>query len=684
MKNNQQAQPNRLASETSPYLLQHAHNPVDWYPWGQEAFDLAKKEDKPILLSVGYSSCHWCHVMAHESFEDEATAEMMNRGFVNIKVDREERPDIDAIYMSAVQAMTGSGGWPMTVVMTPEGKPFFSGTYFPPNDGYGRPSFKRVLLSLEQTWREKREEVYESAEKVTGHLSNLEDIGSSTTELGPEIVKQALENLTKAFDAKHGGFGREPKFPPHSILKLLLRQGDKNLVQMALFTLNKMARGGIYDQLGGGFSRYSVDEAWLVPHFEKMLFDNAQLVKLYAEAYLMTKKPLYKQVVEETLEWIKREMLSEEGGFYSALDADSEGVEGKFYVWDEQEIEELLGADAKLVKAYFDVSSMGNFEGHNILNLKHTDEKVAEHFGLSLEELHQKVAKIKKVLFTARAKRIRPGLDDKILCSWNSLMLAGFAEAGRILARQDYIDIAIKNAELIHKKMFADGRLKHSYKDGVAKVEGLLEDYAYYGLALISLYQATFDSKWFLLAIEMAETITKHFADIKRGGFFSTPDDGEKLLVRPKDYFDSSQPSDNGAAAELLLILSRYTGNSGWENLAVGSIKAMSEAMKEHPHGFGILLCVLDHLFKPSQEIALVGEDVKELTIELNKHFLPYAIKALSTGTEDDLVKQIPFLQQRDKLEGKATAYVCESNTCQLPVTNIEQLKEQLSNLTKI
>ena len=682
MKSNQPSQPNRLISETSPYLLQHAYNPVDWYPWGKEAFALARAKDKPVLLSVGYSSCHWCHVMAHESFEDKETADMMNRDFVNIKVDREERPDIDAIYMSAVQAMTGAGGWPMTVVMTPEGKPFFSGTYFPPKDGYGRPSFKSILLGLTQAWQERREEVYESAEKVTGYLSNLESIGSSA-ELDPQIVNQALENLAKTFDAKHGGFGREPKFPPHSVLKLLLRQEDKNLVQMALFTLNKMARGGIYDQLGGGFSRYSVDEAWLVPHFEKMLFDNAQLVKLYTEAYLMTKKPLYKNIVEETLEWVKREMLSEEGGFYSALDADSEGVEGKFYVWSEQEIEELLTEDAKLAKAYFDISSMGNFEGHNILNLKHTNNMIAEHFGLSLEELRQKVTEIKKVLFTARAKRIRPGLDDKILCSWNSLMLTGFAEAGRILARQDYIDIAVKNAELIHKKMFADGRLKHSYKDGVAKVEGMLEDYAYYGLALISLYQATFDSKWLLLAFEMAKAITKHFTDSKRGGFFSTPDDGEKLLVRPKDYFDSSQPSDNGAATELLLILSRYTGNSSWESLAAESLKAMSEAMKEQPHGFGTLLCVLDQLFKSSQEIALVGENTEGLIKELNKHFLPYAVKALSTGTEDDLAKQIPFLQQRDKLEGKATAYVCENNTCQLPVTSVEGLKEQLGDLTK-
>lgn len=682
MKNSQQARSNRLASETSPYLLQHAYNPVNWYPWGQEAFDLANKEDRPVLLSVGYSSCHWCHVMAHESFEDETTAEIMNRGFVNIKVDREERPDIDAIYMSAVQAMTGSGGWPMTVVMTPEGKPFFSGTYFPPNDGYGRPSFKRVLLSLEKTWQEKREEVYDSAEKVTGHLSNLETIGTNVTELSPQVIKQALENLTKGFDAKHGGFGHAPKFPPHSILKLLLRQEDKNLVQMAFFTLNKMARAGIYDQLGGGFSRYSVDEAWLVPHFEKMLFDNAQLVRLYAEAYLMTKKPLYKQIVEETLDWVKREMLSEEGGFYSALDADSEGVEGKFYVWDEREIEELLGENAKLAKAYFDVSSMGNFEGHNILNIKHTDERVAERFGLSIEELYQKLAKVKETLFKARAKRIRPSLDDKVLCSWNSLMLMGFAEVGRILVRQDYIDIAVKNAELIHKKMFVNGRLKHSYKAGVAKVEGMLEDYSYYGLALVSLYQATFDSKWLLLAIEMVEAITKHFADGKRGGFFSTADDGEKLLVRPKDYFDSSQPSDNGAAAELLFVLSRYTGNADWEKLALGSIKTMSEAMKEQPNGFGTLLCVLDQFLKPSQEIALIGES-KEFIAEINKHFLPYAVKALSINADNDLALQVPFLQRKDKLEGKATIYVCGNNVCWLPVTNTEELREQLVNLAR-
>ena len=582
--------PNRLARETSPYLLQHAENPVDWFPWGKEAFAKAEAEDKPILLSVGYSACHWCHVMAHESFEDEVTAELMNEGFVSVKVDREERPDVDAIYMNAVQAMTGAGGWPMTVAMTPDGKPFFGGTYYPPEDRYGHPSFKRVLASLADAWRTRREEVMKSAEGMTQYLGQLSNLPTQPGDLNAGILDDALKSLQTSFDRVSGGFGGAPKFPPHSTLDFLLNRPEPQAKEMADLTLTKMARGGIYDHLGGGFARYSVDAIWLVPHFEKMLYDNAQLARRYLRAYQQTGQPLYKETAVGVLEWVKREMLDPSGGFYSALDADSEGVEGKFYVWDEDEVEALLGEDAPLAKAYYGVSSAGNFEGKNILNVTRSKEEIAEQLNLSSEDFEKRLARVNEVLFEAREKRVRPGLDDKILLSWNGLMLAAFADAGRILERQDYLDIAVKSAKFIRLEMLRDGRLLHSYKNGEAKIAGLLEDYAYFGLGLVALYQATFDSQWLLLALELADTITKHFHDSENGGFFSTADDAEKLIVRPKDFFDAAVPSDNGAAAELLLMLARYTDNRKWEDFAAGAIKPMTEAMKRQPSGFGTLL----------------------------------------------------------------------------------------------
>ena len=562
---------NRLASETSPYLLQHAGNPVDWFPWGEEAFSKAAAEDKPILLSVGYSACHWCHVMAHESFEDEITAQLMNRDFVSVKVDREERPDVDGIYMNAVQAMTGAGGWPMTVAMTPDGKPFFGGTYYPPEDRYGRASFKRVLTSLADAWKTRRDEVIRSAEGMTQYLGQLSNLPVQPGDLSADILEEALQNLQTSFDRVSGGFGGAPKFPPHSALDFLLNRPEPTALEMADLTLTKMAKGGIYDHLGGGFARYSVDAVWLVPHFEKMLYDNAQLVRRYLKAYQQTGKPLYKETAEGVLEWVKREMLDSSGGFYSALDADSEGVEGKFYVWDESEVDALLGKDASLAKVYYGVSTTGNFEGKNILNVTQPKEEVARRFDMSMEELEERLSRINEVLFEVREKRVRPGLDDKILLSWNGLMLAAFADAGRVLGREDYLNIAVKNAEFIRREMMKDGRLLHSYKDGEAKIAGLLEDYALFGLGLTSLYQATFDAQWLLLALELAETVTEHFVDSENGGFFSTSDDAEKLIVRPKNFFDAAVPSDNGAAAELLLTLARYTDNREWEDWAAGA-----------------------------------------------------------------------------------------------------------------
>lgn len=673
---------NRLELETSPYLLQHAHNPVDWYPWGEPAFEKAKAEDKPVLLSVGYSACHWCHVMAHESFEDEATARLMNEHFVNIKVDREERPDIDAIYMSAVQAMTGHGGWPMTVIMTPDGKPFFGGTYYPKEDRYGQPAFRRVLLSLADAWTNRRAEVVESAENAAQYLAKLSAV-SGKGDLSRDILDEAVTTLMASFDPKHGGFGSAPKFPPHSALRFLLnRTGDALSWQMIETTLMCMARGGIYDQLGGGFARYSVDALWLVPHFEKMLYDNAQLVQRYAEAYQLTGEPLFKEVVEETLSWVMREMTSPEGGFYSALDADSEGVEGKFYIWDEAELDALLGEDAALAKAYYDVTVVGNFEGHSILNIKRDPADVAAQFGLEPEALQAKLTAIKSCMLAAREKRVRPGLDDKILTSWNGLMLAAFADAGRILQRQDYTNVAIKNASFIRDNLLQDGRLKHSYKNGEAKIAGLLEDYAYYGLGLLALYRTTLDAQWFLLAMGLAEAMLDHFHDAENGGFFSTPDDGEKLIIRPKNYFDSPNPSENAAAAELLLALARYTDKREWEDLAASTLKSMSEGMRKSPSGFGTFLVVLEHLLAPPQEVALLGPKndgaMQALAREVQRRFLPQTAVALAESENDILVQHIPFLQGRSLQGGQPTAYVCEAGSCKLPVTTVAGLREQL------
>ncbi len=672
---------NRLADETSPYLRQHAHNPVDWYPWGDEAFEKAKEEDKPILLSVGYSACHWCHVMAHESFEDEAIAALMNTSFVNVKVDREERPDVDTIYMNAVQALTGSGGWPMTVAMTPDGQPFFGGTYFPPDERYGRPSFRRVLTSLANAWTQRRDEVMASAHSVTQHLGQLQQFRSEGESLEPLILSRALETLQQRFDDIHGGFGDAPKFPPHSALKFLLRRPEQMAEQMATDTLTKMARGGIYDHLGGGFARYSVDKVWLVPHFEKMLYDNAQLVSRYAEAFQRTGNPHYREVVTETLGWVLREMTSDEGGFYSALDADSEGEEGKFYVWDEAAFDLLLTDDAELAKTYFGVSTMGNFEGRNILHVPNEPAEVARQFGMSVEALDAKIGTIRERLFEARKPRIRPGLDDKILCSWNGLMLAAFADAGRVLDRDDYLDVARRNARFLRDAFYQNGRLAHSYRDGTAKIDGLLEDYAYFGLGLVALYRATFEAEWLTLAFDLAEVIVEHFHD-EAGGFYGTPDDGETLVVRPKNIFDAAIPADSAAAAELLLALARYSDNRTWEDLVADTIRPLGEALAQQPSGFATFLHVLDHLLRTPQEIAIVGDpdadDTAEMVRVVREQPLPYTAIALSTGPDDDLAKRLPFLQQRGKVDGKAAAYVCEAGACRQPVTEPEALREGL------
>ena len=670
---------NRLADETSPYLLQHADNPVDWFPWGEEAFNLAKAQDKPILLSVGYSACHWCHVMAHESFENPGIAALMNEHFVSVKVDREERPDVDAVYMNAVQALTGAGGWPMTVALTPTGKPFFGGTYYPPDDRLGHPGFRRVLTSLANAWTTRRGEVDEAAETLTGQLGAVQ-VPAGEGELDRDLPTAALATLSGTFDPDHGGFSSAPKFPPHSALEFLLARPEPRALEIATVTLDKMAQGGIYDQLGGGFARYSVDARWLVPHFEKMLYDNAQLVSRYARAYARTQNPLYKRVVVETLTFLERELRSPEGGFYSALDADSEGEEGKFYVWQTAELDELLGDDAELVKARYGVTPAGNFEGHNILFVAHSVSELAATFSPPENDVVKRLERARQTLFEARKPRVRPSLDDKILCSWNGLMLGALADAGRVLGRGDYLETARETARFMRRVFYEGGQLTHTYKAGQAKVEGMLEDYSYFALGLVALYQATLEGEWLLLALELTETVVERFHD-PAGGFFSTVAGGD-LIVRPKDLFDAATPSGNGAAAQILVTLSRYTDNRAWEALAVDTLKPLQEAMRRYPTGFASLLVAFETLYAPPREVVIFGERsdarTQALLAVLDAAPLPDTALALIEDAVDPLVAWLPFTQARGPVDGQPTAYVCEGGACRLPVTTPEALREQL------
>ena len=675
--------PNRLADETSPYLLQHAENPVNWLPWGDEAFAAAKAQDKPILLSIGYSACHWCHVMAHESFENPQTAALMNEHFVPVKVDREERPDVDAVYMSAVQTMTGSGGWPLTVFLTPEGKPFYGGTYYPPEDRLGHPGFRRVLWGLAEVWKTRRGEALGASESLTSQLKAATQISANSENLSSEVMVSALETLFSTFDAPYGGFGDAPKFPPHTALTFLLLRPEPHALEMATETLDKMAQGGLYDQLGGGFSRYSTDARWLVPHFEKMLYDNAQLVSRYAEAYAKTQHPLYKTVTEDTLTFVERELKDPEGGFYSALDADSEGVEGKYYVWTASQLDALLGDDAELVKARYGVTPAGNFEGHSILFVAQSTEALVEEFSLSVGEVSEKLEHARRTLFNARQARVRPGLDDKILCSWNGLLVSAYADAGRVLGREDYLETARAVARFIRGVFYQNGRLNHTYKAGQAKVTGMLEDYTYVALGLVALYRATLEAEWLLFALELAETVVQDFYDADAGGFFSTAP-GDTLIVRPKDLFDAATPSGNGAAAELLVTLSRYTDNREWEDLALATLTPLQEAMRRYPTGFGSCLVATEKLYATPREIAIFGDrndpKTQALLAVMGEADLTFTAVALLETPDDPLVARLPFTQNRGWVNGQPTAYVCERGACRLPVTTPEGLLEQLTD----
>ena len=680
---------NRLINETSPYLLQHAHNPVDWYPWGSEALERSRQEDKPILLSIGYSACHWCHVMERESFEDPGIADLMNQNFVCIKVDREERPDIDAIYMSAVQMITGHGGWPLTVFLRPDLKPFYGGTYFPPSDRHGMPGFSRLLLAVSDSYHNRKAEVSTSAEGITDELRKMNRFRQSSEMLTTEILDRALAGLTRSFDESNGGFGSAPKFPPSMNLMFLLRQhkrtGSTVALEMVELTLDKMAAGGIYDQLGGGFHRYSVDSHWLVPHFEKMLYDNALLTRIYLYCYQATRKPRYRQVAEETLEYVMRDMTNPLGGFYSSEDADSEGEEGKFYTWTPAEIIEILGEEnGRLLADYFGVTEGGNFEGgQSILTSPWESlEAFAATRNISPEEARSAINRGRKDLFHAREKRVRPGRDEKTLAAWNGLMLTAFAEAANILDRDDYRQVAVRNGEFLLNNMIRDGRLRRTYRDGQARLDAYLEDYAFIVEALLALYEATFDTDYFDRARQLAGTMVDLFSDESEPGFYFTSSEHEELITRVKEFYDNAIPAGNSTAALALLKLSLMTGEPALQAPALGILRMMQQSMTRMPSGFGYLLCSLDLYLSEPKEVALVGDpgshEVRLFLNEVYSRYLPNKVIASSKEGDSSAAESIGLLRGKSAIDGRPTAYVCRNYVCLAPVTTPEELAVQL------
>ena len=680
---------NRLSGETSPYLLQHADNPVDWYPWGPEAFEKARAEDKPVLLSIGYSACHWCHVMAHESFESEEIARLMNEHFVNVKVDREERPDLDQIYMNAVQMMTGRGGWPMTVFLTPEGVPFYAGTYFPPEDRFNMPGFPRVLLGVAEAYRARPDDVTETAVSVLAQLKRMGQARESGEELNFELLDAAERNIARSYDARHGGFGDAPKFPAPMNLEFLLRQHHRTnrseALEMVEKTCREMASGGMYDQLGGGFHRYSTDARWLVPHFEKMLYDNALLSRLYLHVYQQTKDDFYRRIAEETLDYVAREMTDAGGGFYSTQDADSEGHEGKFFVWAVDEVEEILGAeDAALFNAFYDVTKAGNFEGKNIMHVSRPEEEAAGDLGVTAERLREVLERGRRALFEAREKRVKPGRDEKILTAWNGLMLASFAEACAIFERTDYREIAETNAEFLLSHLRRDGLLLRTHKDGQSKLNGYLEDYAFFADGLLALYQATGRLRWLEEARALIDKMVEEFWDEEEGGFFYTGKSHEELIVRSKDFFDNATPSGNSVAAEVLLQLAALTGVEDYARRAVAVFRLMRDNLKRYSPAFGRLLCALDFHLSTPREVAIVGEagsdETRALLREVWASYLPNKIVAQAAEGDARSAALVPLLRDRPAINGRATAYVCEHYTCQRPVTSAAELGPQLTS----
>jgi uncharacterized protein len=658
---------NRLATQTSPYLLQHKDNPVDWYPWGEEALARARAEDRPVLVSIGYSACHWCHVMEHESFEDPETASFMNDRFVSIKVDREERPDVDAIYMQAVQAMTGHGGWPLNVFVDPEGVPFFGGTYFPPAGRQGMPSWRQVLEGVAEAWDSKRDEIRAAAPRTVEQLAAVSEVRAPEDELSPEVLDEAERTLATLFDSTYGGFGGAPKFPPASALEFLMMRDSDTARRIVTTTLERMAKGGMYDQVGGGFARYSVDAQWLVPHFEKMLYDNALLARAYLHAWQLTGDAYFRRICEETLDWALREMRGPEGGFYSALDADSEGEEGKFYVWTPDELREVLGDDAEALLEYWGADRGPNFEGRNILHVAGGD--------IDPEVL----ARAREKLYAVRSERTWPGLDDKRITAWNALMIAALADAGAALGRDDYISAAQACADFIDREMRDEqGRLLRTYKDGRASLNAYLEDHAFLVEALLVLYEATFETRRFVRARELADTMIARFRDEGGAGFFTTSNDHEALIVRPKDFEDHPIPSGNSSAAYGLLRLTAFTAERSYEGPALEVLRLLHQAAGRHPQAFGHLLQALCFHLSPKREVAIVGDSLDRLAEEVRRRYRPTIVLAGGISDDPEAEAAVPLLEGRTPVEGKPAAYVCENFACKVPVTEPEALERQL------
>ncbi len=675
---------NRLAGSTSPYLLQHADNPVDWYPWGEEALTRARTEDKPILLSIGYSACHWCHVMAHESFEDPAIAAQMNEGFVCVKVDREERPDLDDIYMAATMAMNqGHGGWPMTVFLTPDQRPFFAGTYFPPEDRHGRPGFPAILRHITELWHDNRAALERVGEELTTHLRQTADSSPGSVDLDAAFAR-LLDQLTGTFDPAWGGFGRAPKFPPATQLRLLLlihRRGDEGrALPMVRRTLDGMARGGMYDQIGGGFSRYSTDDQWLVPHFEKMLYDNALLARAYLEGYQVTGDPFYRTIATDVLDYILREMTAPEGGFYSATDADSEGVEGKFFVWTKAEFDALLGPDAALAAAWFDVSEMGNWEGHSIPHTPRALADVAAEFGLDAEEAASRIAVARQRLYDARRERVPPGLDDKVLASWNGLMIGAMAEGARVLGDPRFLEAATRAADFARAHLrHEDGRLLRSWRLGTAHLNAYLEDYAFLGNGLLDLYEAGGGERHLAAARDLAAQLLTGFASLD-GGFFSTSADHEALLVRHREGHDGAVPAANAAAALLLARLAAHDGRDGWRAAAETGLEAWGAAIAREPRAFAQSLIALDFLREGPLELAFIGAPgdagLVALHREVARHFLPHRIIAQHDPATGD--SERPLLASKGLVNGHAALYICRDFSCQAPIVRAGEVAPAL------